>query len=144
MSKHWTILRIREGKIENPGAVKKLFDELQDGKYLIEIGKHNKRSSQQNRYYHGICVPLVQSGIKDLGTDLTHDETHEFLKARFNYSEVVNTETGEAVQVPRSTTLLSKEAFSDYISKIQQFGSEFLGIVIPDPNQQLSIYGDQY
>ena len=139
MSKNWCLLRIRNGEIENKSQVKKLFDQLQDGKYLIEIGQHNKRSSNQNRYYHGLCIPMVQAAIKNLGTELTHEETHEFLKARFNYSEVVNTETGEAVQVPRSTTLLNKEAFSEYIERIQQFAIEFLNIHIPYPGEQMTI-----
>lgn len=139
MTKNFCILRIRDGKIENPEQVRKLFDQVKDGKWLVEISQHNKRSDQQNRYYFGIVVPLVQNGIRDLGTELTKEETHEFLKAKFNYSEVSNKDTGEYIQVPRSTTLLNKEAFSDYIAKIQQFAAEFLGIVIPDPGQQLEI-----
>ena len=143
MSKHWCILRIRDGKIENPEAVKKLFDQIQDGKWLLEIAQANKRSDQQNRYYFGIVVPLVQKGIKDLGTELTKEETHEFLKAKFNYTEITNEETGEYVQVPRSTTILNKEMFSEYIAKIQQFAAEFLNINIPDPGQQMEVdYGN--
>lgn len=139
MSKHWTVLRIREGKIDNPGAVKKLFDELQDGKYLIEIGQHNKRSDPQNKYYWAVCVPMVQEGMKDLGNEFTKEEVHDFLKKEFNFSEVVNPETGEVKQVPRSTTLLNKEAFSNYIESIQRWAAEWLHIVIPDPGQQLTI-----
>lgn len=139
MSKNWCLLHIRNGEIENKSQVKKLFDQLHDGKWLIEIAQANKRSDQQNRYYFGLVVPLVQNGIRDLGTELTKEETHEFLKAKFNVQEIVNHDTGEAVQVPRSTTILSKEAFSNYISQIQQFAAEFLNIVIPDPGQQLEI-----
>jgi len=138
MSKHWTILHIREGKIQNPSAVRKLFDELKDGKYLIEINKHNKRSTQQNRYYFGIVVPLVRDGIFNLGTDLTLAETHDFLKAEFNYTEIVSSD-GEVKRAPRSTTALSKEQFSEYIQRIQIFSAEFLNIYIPDPNEQLTL-----
>jgi len=136
MSKNWAILHIRNGEIQNKSQVKKLFDQLHDGKWLIEIGQANKRSDQQNRYYWAVVVPMVQHGIMDLGTELTKEETHDFLKARFNYSEIASTE-GELMQVPRSTTILNKEAFSHYILKIQIFASEFLGIVIPDPGVQL-------
>ena len=140
--KNWCIIRIRNGEIDNKHTVKNIFDELKDGKYLVEIGQHNKRSNQANRYYHGICIPLVQAAIKNLGTDLTHEETHEFLKARFNYSDVVNTQTGEAVQVPRSTTILNKEAFSEYIEKIQVFSLEFLNLHLPYPGEALKIEYD--
>jgi hypothetical protein len=139
MTKNWCILRIRNGKLENPEQVRKLFDQLRDGKWLMEIGQANKRSEQQNRYYFGIVVPLVQEGIKHLGTELTKQETHEFLKGKFNYQEIINKQTGEYIQVPRSTTILNKEAFSEYIAKIQQFSAEFLNVVIPDAGEQLTI-----
>ena len=84
-------------------------------------------------------MPLVQEGIKHLGTELTKQETHEFLKGKFNYQEIINTQTGEYIQVPRSTTILNKEAFSEYIAKIQQFSAEFLNVVIPDPGQQMEL-----
>lgn len=134
------ILHIRNGEIANKSAVKKLFDQLQDGKYIIEINKHNKRSNPQNRYYWGLVVPMIKTGIKDMGTDLTIEETHEFLKAKFNCSELRNEETGEVEMIPRSTTILTKLAFSEYIQNIQMFASEFLNIVIPDPGQQVEMF----
>lgn len=138
MSKNFCLLHIRNGKIENPGQVKKLFDQLRDGKWLLEIAKADKRSDQANRYYWGLVIPLVQNGIRDLGTELTKEETHEFLKAKFNYQEVVNND-GVVENIPLSTTRLNRERFSDYLAKIQQFSAEFLNVVIPDPGQQLEI-----
>ena len=138
MSKNWCIIHIRNGKVENPTQVKKLFDQLRDGKWIIEIEKPDKRSTQQNRYYWGLVVPLIKNRILDLGTELTSDETHEFLKGKFNTMELVNGD-GVVENVPRSTTILNKEAFSEYIAKIQQFAAEFLNVVIPDPGQQLEI-----
>jgi len=139
MSKMWCLLHIKNGEVQNKSQVKRLFDQLRDGKWLIEIGQANKRSEQQNRYYWGLVIPLVQNGIKDLGTELTKEETHNFLKSKFNYTEIINKETGEYIQVPRSTTILNKEAFSEYIAKIQQFSAEFLNVVIPDPGQQMEL-----
>lgn len=138
MTKNWCLLHIRNGEIENKSQVKKLFDQLHDGKWLIEIAQANKRSDQHNRYYFGLVVPLVQNGIRDLGTELTKEETHEWLKGKFNFTEVMN-QDGIVEQVPRSTTILNKEKFSEYIAKIQQFAAEFLNIVIPDPGQQMMI-----
>lgn len=130
------IIHIREHKIVNNGTIRKLFNDLADGKYLIEISRHNKRSTPQNRYYWGLIIPVVQKGIKDLGTELTTEETHQFLKARFNFQEIVNHETGEAIPVPRSTTGLTKIQFAEYIDNIQRFAVEFLNIIIPDPGEQ--------
>lgn len=137
MSKNWCLLHIRDGEIQNKSQVKKLFDQLHDGKWLIEIAKHNKRSDQQNKYYWAIVVPMVQEGMKDLGNEFTKEEVHDFLKKEFNFSEVVNPETGEVKEVPRSTTILNKEAFSEYLEKIQRWSAEWLHVVIPDPNTQM-------
>lgn len=139
MAKHFCILNIREGAIQNPKAIRTLVNSLKDGKWLVEINAHNKRSSQANRYYWGLVVPLVQKGIKDLGTEITKEECHEFLKARFNSEELVNEETAECISIPRSTTALNKEQFGEYIAKIQQFAAEFLQIEIPDPGTQVAI-----
>lgn len=139
MAKFWTILRKENGAIANKKAIRLLFDQLQDGKYLVEINSHDKRSNPQNRYYFGCIIPLIQQGIKELGTEITKEECHEFLKARFNFSELVNESTGECFILPRSTTALNKEQFSEYIEKIQRFASEFLNIVIPDPGTQVAI-----
>lgn len=137
MSKQFCIVNLKGGIVQNRKPVTVLFQSLKDGKYLLEISGADKRSNPQNRYYWGLVVPLIQKGIKDLGTELTKEETHEFLKARFNLSDLVNKQTGEAISIPVSTTRLNKEQFSEYIEKIQRFASEFLSITIPDPSVQL-------
>ena len=140
MSKEVFILEAKNGLLVNNKAFIAFANSFKkDGKYLIEKSGTNKRSEQQNRYYFGIVVPLVQEGIKHLGTELTKQETHEFLKGKFNYQEISNKETGEYIQVPRSTTILNKEGFSEYIQKIQIFAAEFLNINVPDPGEQLTI-----
>lgn len=136
MTKHFTIIEVKDHKLMNRLAMIKLLDALKDGKYILEAAAHNKRSNPQNRYYWGLVVPLIQQGIKDLGTEITKEECHEFLKARFNSEELVNTETAECVNIPRSTAALNKEQFSEYIGKIQQFAAEFLSIEIPNPGMQ--------
>lgn len=137
MKKDFTIVRVIDGAIDNMAGILKLFAGVADGKYILERSAFNKRSNPQNRYYHGLVIPMVKRGIEEMGTVLTHDETHEFLKARFNYVELVNADTGEVAQLPRSTTALTKLEFSEYVQKIQQFAAEFLGVVIPDPGVQL-------
>lgn len=134
------IVHIRDKKIQNPKDIKKAFDALKDGKYLIDINNADKRSTPQNRYYFGLVIPIVRKGIKDLGTELTKEETHEFLKARFNAEGIVNIKTGEIIDVPKSTTRLSKFEFMEYIEKIQKFAAEFLSIVIPDPGEQTELW----
>lgn len=138
--KQWAIIQIQSGEIKNRKAAVELFKGLKDGRYIIEVNSYDRRTSPQNRYYFGLVIPIIQQGIKDLGHDLTKDETHEFLKSKFNLIEVVNKNTGEYELIPQSTTRLNKEDFSAYIEKIQRWSAEFLQIVIPDPGTQLTFY----
>ena len=137
--KNWCLLTIRNGEIQNKSQVKKLFAELKDGRYTLEVEKADKRSNEQNRYYFGIVVPVLQNAFKDYGHQLTKEETHDFLKGKFNYLEIVNDEIGEFITIPKTTTGLNKEQFSEYIEKIQIWAAQFLNIVIPDPGQQMEI-----
>lgn len=136
MSRNWIIVSIDNGEIKNKKTVSTFFKSLNDGRSIIESKDFNERSNKQNRYYHGLVIPMIQAGIKDLGTDLSKDEVHEFLKSKFNGIELVNKRTGQYETVPGSTTRLNKEEFNIYIEKIQRFAAEFLSIVIPDPGVQ--------
>lgn len=136
MVKDFTIVTIKDGIIQNRKAVKLLFEQ-KDGRYLVEISGADKRSNQQNRYYFGLVVPLIQKGLYEKGLDVSKEEAHEFLKARLNFTELVNEDTGEFERIPMSTTRLNKEGFSDYIQKIQRFAAEWFEIVIPDPGEQM-------
>lgn len=132
------IVHIKNRVITNPRAVRKMF-ELKDGAYRFEGKRINKRSTPKNSYYWAICVALVREGLKDLGHDVSAEETHDWLKSKFNYKEIINESTGEVERIPRSTTELSKTEFAEYISKVQIFAAEFLGVIIPDPNSQMTL-----
>lgn len=95
--------------------------------------KKKKRSLSQNAYYFGVVCSLVKNGMNEFGSEYDIEETHEFLKSRFNLKEVVNTNTGEVTKIPFSTTKLNTIEFMTYIERIQRFASEELGIIIPDP-----------
>lgn len=100
--------------------------------------KKKKRSNQQCRYWFGVVVPMVQAGINDLGNDYSKEETHEFLKSKFNTKEVEISE-GHYIDIPLSTARLGTMEFMELIARVQQFASEMLGIVIPDPETQATM-----
>lgn len=99
----------------------------------------SKRSLPQNAYYHGIVVQSVMLGLREIGYSLSHDETHFFLKAKFNPVQVPN-KHGEAIELPGTTTQLNKTEFSDYIERIAQWSAEYLGVVIPPANADLKLF----
>jgi hypothetical protein len=110
-----------------------------EGKQIVlEVRQSRKRSNQQNRYYWGAMLPIVQQGMKELGVIVSIEQTHELLKFRFLKSEYVTTD-GEVIQTVRSTTELNPPEFNEYIANIQQWSAEYLGIDVPDPNEQTTL-----
>lgn len=106
---------------------------------LIRIERRgSKRSNPQNRYYWGVVVQEVKLGLLNIGYDLSAEETHYFLKERFNPVFIANKQ-GEALQVAGSTTQMNKTDFSEYIERVAQWASEYLSIRIPSPNESLEM-----
>lgn len=100
---------------------------------IMRRRKH--RSDNQNRYYWGVVVPMIQAGIKDMGDVAGTDEVHELLKARFLGRDKIDQGTGEFLyRLPGSTASLSTVEFLEYIAHCQQFAAEYLGVIIPDPD----------
>jgi hypothetical protein len=81
-----------------------------------------KRSSQQNRYYHGVVVPEYRKAFNALGHSLTNNEVHKWIKQRFKIE---------------TTTELSTTDWEEFIIKLQAYASNIFGIQIPDPNEVL-------
>lgn len=106
--------------------------------YTIEK-KKSKRTNPQNAYYHAVVVPFLRDCLVDLGHQMTLESTHEFIKAEFNFKEIVNENTGEVKRVPQSTATLSKSEFSDMIDRANLFVSEWCNCSIPEAGQQTEI-----
>jgi hypothetical protein len=130
-------ISIEDGTVSNKRTMRNLFLGLPDGRYEIRIESKNHRTLSQNRYYFGVVVPLVKEGLIELGHEVSMEETHDFLRSKFNYLEIVDENTGQVERIPKSTTGLTKQGFSNYIERIQQFAAEFLNIVIPEAGKQL-------
>lgn len=92
--------------------------------YFVDL-KKKKRSYKQNNYYWGAIIPIIAGE-----TGYTEEETHEALKHKFL---VVR---GDKLDLVRSTAHLTTGEFTEFVMKIQQWGSEFLGIEQwPDPEE---------
>lgn len=134
-------------KYENGAIVrnrKTLLDALKSFEgvdIVITIQKEKKqRSNQQSRYYWGCVIPLIQSGMKDAtGDTYSKEEVHLFLKSQFNYKEIVNENNGEVLRIPKSTTENSTTDMEAYHELIKRFAFDFLNVIVPAPNEQLTI-----
>lgn len=88
-----------------------------------------RRSSSQNRYWHGVVVPLF---AEHCGYDV--DEMKDVLALRLLPKEITDPSTGEVLTVPGHTSALSTKEFNEPIERAQRLGSE-MGIYIPDPGE---------
>jgi hypothetical protein len=137
--KIFTIVHIRDGKITNPAAVRKAFNELKDGKYVCEISKYNKRSLPQNDWFHAIC-PDVMKALMDAGyyEVNTPDKAKEVLKSIF-FKKVVSNGV-EEIEVIEGTSAVSKEVFSEKAEQIIIWAKEYLNIDIAPPGKPIELF----
>lgn len=99
-----------------------------------------RRSTMQNAYYWAVVVPMVRDGIKNAtGEVYSMEEVHDFLKGKFNAAPIVNQSTGEVEHIARSTASLKVGQMMDYLAMIQRWAVEYLGVTIPNPNEQVEI-----
>lgn len=104
------------------------------------------RSNAQVRYYFGVMVKMIQREFKELGTQLTIDEVHDFLKSMFLFREIVNEQTSEIYKVPMSLSTAGEVStfnMSEYIDNVQRWASENLNLYIPSPNEDF-VVDDRY
>lgn len=136
---------IIEGSIEflSPEWAAIQLSALPDAQYTFLIEKYfGQRSSNQNRYLHGIVIPLVLEGLRDTGHNEVKDvhDAKKVIKSLFLKRKVVNENTGEVItEIVKDTHDLSTKEMSDFIDQVVQWAAEYLSITIPAPNQQLTI-----
>jgi len=95
------------------------------GEVYVMVGKEKKtRSIQQNNYYWAYLTIISQ----DNGDN--PDDLHEFLKRKLLPPRIGKV-LGKEFQLPTSTTMLSKQEFSDYVRDIEIL----TGIPAPSPEE---------
>lgn len=112
-------------------AIKDYLDRLPDGKqYDISIVLHKtKRTLDQN----GLYFRWVNIIAKETGNDT--DTTHKALAKKFLGVEVVDV-MGEKVARIKSTTKLNTAEFTDYLTQVESFAVQELGIILPHPEDR--------
>jgi NinB protein len=108
---------------------------------VITIEKRkNKRSNPQNAFFHGIVLPLVYNGLKELGHTMPLADVKDLLKLKFLKVPIfANEETGEITEKIKNTSELTTTEFMEFVSEIQRWSIENLGVNIPDPNENLKL-----
>lgn len=91
------------------------------------------RSSAENRYFHGIVLPIIA-----YHTGYSVDEVKDIVKTMFLKREMtLKTRSGmkEVFAVSGSSELSTAE-FEAFMSNIRQWASKELGLWIPEPNEE--------
>jgi hypothetical protein len=100
-----------------------------DGDVTVTVeARRQKRTSPQNRFWHGVVIPLF---AEHCGYDF--DDMKDELALQLIPRELVDMATGEVRIVPGHTSKLNTAQFNELIERAQRLGAE-MGIVIPDPN----------
>ena len=99
-----------------------------------------KRSNNQNAYYFGVVIPLIQEAIKEEWIEFWDKEkVHELLKSKFLFTERVDEESAEILKIPKSTTECTTVEMEEYLLQCRTFAQEWFSLTIPEPNEQLTI-----
>lgn len=102
--------------------------------------RKKKRSNQQNAFYFGIVIGIMQLAFKETwGEFYSANEVHEALKSKYCFREQINENTGEIISIPMSTTNFTTIEWEEYIDKIRKFAMEWFNVSIPFPNENITI-----
>ena len=125
----------------NTNLIKDAIQTFEGKQIVIKIEKaKKKRSTQQNRFYYGVIIPIVQNCLKDAGHIMTNESTHDLIKLKFLKEALfVNEQTGEVIERIKSTTELSTSQFMDLLAEINNFTFEYFGVSLPSPNDDLTL-----
>lgn len=125
----------------NVNLIKDAIQTFEGKQIIIKIEKaKKKRSTQQNRFYYGIILPIVQNCLKEAGHIMTSESTHDLIKLKFLKETLfVNETTGEVIERIKSTTELSTSQFMDLLAEINNFTFEYFGVSLPSPNDDLTL-----
>jgi hypothetical protein len=119
-------IELRCGKLvfDRPQEFSAYVHGLRQGRYDLTVKQHrDRRSTPQNRYLHGVVIPILAEHI---GDDVV--SVKEQLKWRFLRVE------GKLGETVRHTSELDSAEMTDFIDNCRRLAAE-LGCSIPGPNE---------
>ena len=130
---------MERGKLKCSAFVEWLAAPGRESVTIIASDTKPKRSSPANRYYWACCVELIYLALKESGWEVTREGTHELLRVRFLTEDKPIGNDGEFVKRVKSTTELDGKEFGEYVEACKRFAAEYLNVVVPEPNEQLTL-----
>jgi hypothetical protein len=136
------ICHIHDGEILNKTTVRKHFDDLKDGRYLVRIDSRNKRTLPMNAYLHGVLIPEFRKALNSVGYDEVRNDAQAklIMKSMFLTDTITNKETGEMINYVKDTHELTTLEMSTLFDDVIKFCAENMNHTIPYPNEQLQFF----
>lgn len=128
----------RDVDLSNSTAKRELMSEVGrfGGLYAVTIKPiRPTRSSQQNRYFHGVICRAFREFMASQGQHFTHEQVYQFLRDRFiPRAPVLDITTGEVIDyMPASTAALDVPAFAEFLTAVLEWMEDTFGIIVPEP-----------
>lgn len=104
--------------------------------------KRKKRSNNQNAYYYGVVMPILQKGLYDATGEIRDTSSIHYqiiLPLLAPKREITNIHTGEIITENMTSSEMSTTEFCEFILNIQKWASEFLNIDVPSPDEDLTL-----
>lgn len=95
---------------------------------LIFTTDEKKRNAEQNRYYWGAVLRPIAEQAYAAGRQFDKDTWHEFFARKFGVCEDMTLPDGEVIIRRKSTTEMSVHEFSEYITQVQVYAAQELGV----------------
>lgn len=150
--------QVKNGKIslDNASTFYQNLQKLEGSKVNVIIDKtveKPRRLKLLTYYYHGVVVKMIHRNMVEKGVTvvcndserpITVEDVHDYLKHKFNSSQLVSYGTHFSTAFGSSTKSLKEEEFKAYIDRITAWAKGILGISIPAVNLDMGVYyGDQ-
>jgi hypothetical protein len=128
-------------RVVNSKLLKLELDNLPDGRYRLTVDKYRKnKSNPQLGYLFAVIYPLVLRALNDAGWEFTTvEEVDEYCKSMFSSKEIINRHSGEILDIPGLKRDMTTTEMMTYIDAIRNWCSEYLSVIIPEPNEQFTV-----
>ena len=138
---------VKQGKVNLPKIMKDEIVKFFDGKSIRITVERNraKRSGSQNAYYWSVILPYVLDGFIDVGNEIQRTGEslqlmHDLLKEKFLDNGIAIADRhGQVYSTKSTTTVLTKDEMTEYISNIKAWAKEYLNIDIPQAGEQTEL-----
>ena|ERR1700683_4486711 len=109
-----------------------------DCEVIVTVKKRGKRSTQQNRWYWGICIQEIRLRLRELGHRMEPEDIHTMLKLKFL---PVTLRDGDVLiaTMPGSTAELNKSEMMEYLDRVIEWCRDTLELEIPPSDKTLAM-----